>query len=214
MTLREVFTVSLFVLETLACIAGFANRKRFAHPAFWWMPVYLLVITVSEILNYAAAKLGFAHTNALISQVLTPLQFLFIFWFITRFLPLKRNMVYVVLSAIYLMALSADQWYFKGQENVFMSFSYSVGNILLLLAIIAFFLSFSATEQILEFKKSAIFWIAVGFIVYYLSTFPYYALFNYWWTKKIHFAYQYFYASMVASCLMYGLFTYSFLKCK
>lgn len=212
---REYLRLILFALEATACIAGFANQRRYKKTALWWMPIYLLVLTVSEIVSYMAAKYGFAQVNVVMAQLLMPFEFLFVFWFITRFLPFrKRNVFFCVLFLLYSGSVLAEQWYFKRQINVFRSFSYSVGNILLVFAIIAFFLNFSASEQILEFKKSAIFWMATGFIVFYLSTFPYYALFNYWWAEKIDFAYQYFYANMVANCFMYALFSYSFIRCR
>jgi hypothetical protein len=206
-------TVGLISLELAASITGFMNWRKIRHSYWKWFPLYLLLIVLVEITGiYALYGLKESDLNSRIYLYFgIPLQFFFFFWLIAQYLkPYRESKWPLFGAAIYLLSWMADIGYFSGKAFWFSSFSYTAGNLVLLVLILLFFNRFIKIEVILRYQSSIMFWVCVGLLVFYLGTFPFFAfrkvlqqdfktIFSYYW-----------YIFMALDYLMYIFFILAF----
>nr|MBK9653417.1 hypothetical protein [Bacteroidota bacterium] len=103
---------------------------------------------------------------------------LFISWFFYKTLPAKFKTLPVISAALYCATLAIEKYNFDNADYFFESLSYTVGNLFILVYIIIYFIDLVRSENILKFNQLTTFWIALGMLIFYLGTFPFYGLYN------------------------------------
>jgi len=200
--------------ELLACVAGFISWKK-VKDSFWkWLVIYLSLITVTEIGNeYIGYRLGNERLNAGINFFFSiPLQFIFFFWlFYQWFQPRNEKRWPLAGAAIYFISLLTELLYFGERKLWFLSFSYTTGNIVLLLLTLLFFYNFMNSDEILKYKNSMMFWVSLGLLFFYLGSLPFFGLWNTLATGYPNVFNQYWMVQMGLNCLMYLFFSIAFI---
>lgn len=212
-----ILSLGVVLLELIASITGFVHWKKIKDSYWKWFPVYLLVLVLAELVAiYAARALAEVNFSGMVYRYFAiPLQFLFYFWLFYQYLKESRQRKWpLVAVVIYVASWVVEITYFMHKKLWFMSFSYTVGNVMLLVLIILFLIRFIFSQEILQFKSSLIFWVNFGLLIFYLGTFPFYALRNtlYYEYKEIFFTYGY--INFVLDYLMYAVFTFAFIWAK
>lgn len=206
----------LFILniaELTACITGFVFLKKLKNSFLRYFPFYLAFIVLSEIIGWCLKLLDMKIMNkAFYNYLVIPAEFLFFFWIFSRSLNSKgRGGLPLACAAIYLLIWLTDILYFGNRQFWFYSFSYTIGNLLMLVLIFRFFIQLVTGNQILHFKSNMMFWICSGLLLFYLGTFPYFGLLNTLAANypELHNSYR----SLVLALniLMYLMFTFSFI---
>lgn len=209
MSTTTILQYILYSLEFIACITGFIFWKKNSGTFWKWFPVYLGFIFLADqtgnylnYLNQDTLKLS------LINYIVIPIEFLFFYWVYYKAATgqaAKRLVIFCTL--VYLTGFISDQLYFSHKEYYFMSFSYSIGNLSLLITIIAFLISFSKSDKIIDFKSDLLFWVSLGLLIFYLATFPYFGLLFLLYDdyKDVYMVYTK--IMFICNCLMYILFT-------
>lgn len=210
--MHTLFTI-LRVVEAIACVAGLVSWRRWRGSCFRGMPVYLVFIVLSECVGAVLIANDMVGANkAFYSYIEIPVEFLFFFLLFHCAQRQQRGKwLPAVCAAGYLMCWLADLLYFSNQWFWFYSFSYTVGNLFLLILILRYFITLVASDAILKFKEDPLFWISTGLLLYYLGTFPYYGLRNIFGLYHQDLYITYSYIMYVLNCLMYLMFTLSFI---
>lgn len=171
----------LNALELLACITGCIYWKKIRHSYWKWFPVYLGVIVAIELsAKYIREVLNNVNLNSRIYLFLgIPLQFLFFFWLFWKYYRNSKAGRWPLAAAgLYIVCWITDIIAYSKEQVRFFSFSYTAGNILLLILIITFFVRLVQTDEVLAFKSNMMFWVCLGLLLFYLGTFPFYGLRN------------------------------------
>lgn len=206
----------LIFLELLACITGFVYWKKIKDTYWKWFPFYLGILFLTEIAGQIL-RLVFDdnETNTAIYRYFgIPIQFLFFFWlFYCYFSNLnKKDRIWPPIgAAIYILSWLTEWFFFEKVRWWFMSFSYTIGNIMLLVLVILFFIRFINSEMILKYKQSMMFWVCLGLLIFYLGAFPYFALRNtlFYNFRSVFDVYSY--VSLGLDYLMYICFIIAFI---
>jgi len=199
--------LGLVSLEAAACIAGFANWRKIRQGYWKWFPVYLLLIVLVELTGiYLVSVMNKPRLNGKMYMYFgIPLQFFFFFWLMAQYLkPYRENKWPLYGAAIYLLSFIIESGWLKGERFWFSSLSYTVGNMVLLVLILLFFTKFIKSEEILRYRSSTMFWVSVGLLVFYLGSFPFFALRN-----TLYYEYQ-----DVFKVYMYIFFAFAFIWTK
>lgn len=210
----SIIQLGLNFFELLACVTGFVYWRKINKSYWKWFPVYLGVIVMIELTGKLLMNVyDDREANlALYNYFGIPIQFLFFFWLFYRFFKTEKLRRWPIAGlAIYLACWMAERFFLTVTRTWFMSFSYTVGNIILLVLIILFFIKFINSDEILKYKQSMMFWVSLGLLAFYLGTFPYYALRNTLFDNYKQLANVYFYISFGLDYLMYILFTIAFI---
>ncbi len=204
-------------MELLSLIAGLIYLLKVKKTIWLVFLFYLGFIVLGEsVANYLHHYTIYkTHVNKIYNYILIPSEFFFFFWLYYKHAKSKRSKLLVAACFfLYIISFIADQYFFQGKKFIFDSFSYSMGNLLLLLVIISFFISFSKTDEILYYKSSIIFWVSLGAIVFYLGTMPYFGLMHLLYDKYRTLFNFYTYLMFAFNWAMYLLFIVGFIKWK
>lgn len=203
----------MHITELIACITGFIFFKNLKNSFLKYFPYYLLFIIIAEstgfILKTAELKTA---SKIWFNYLVIPVEFLFFYWIFYRsFAGTKYRVLPVVFSFFYIACWMTDIFLLSDMTFWFYSFSYTIGNLLLLILIFRYFFNLTQSDDILYFKNNMLFWISGGLLLFYLGTFPYYGLLNTiaYTQKEIHSIYRY--VVIVLNALMYLMFTFSFI---
>lgn len=171
---------------------------------------YLSVISCIELLNLLLNSTTI-WANALVLYVNIPLQFLFWIYFLI-YRPRKFSAIAaIIFMLIYFFLFAAERLHFFSLPVNFDSFSYGIGNLLLIISIIIALTNIFKTNNPLVFNQTPVFWILIGLIIFYIGSFPYENFRNFFWSNPSYYKMAYFlhYLSQVFNCIMYLLFAYA-----
>lgn len=202
----------LYFLELSACVTGFVYWKKIRHTYWRWFPVYLGVIVMVELTAmYISMVVRDRQLNSDLYRFFgIPIQFLFFYLLFYKYLENTREKRWpLIATACYLVSWIADLIYFR--KIGFLSFSYTMGNTILLVLLFLFFIKFINSEEILKYRSSLMFWVCLGLLVFYLGTFPFFALRNTLYKSYKDVFYVYWYISFVLNYIMYILFAIAFI---
>jgi len=203
----------LRIAEAMACIAGFLSWKKIRSSHWKYLPFYLAFIVLSE---YAGEYFVVHHLETLNKEFFgyfeIPVEFLFFFW---MFYPSNKNTRFkqlpLICSVIYLVSWLIDIFLLSNHWFWFYSFSYTVGNLLLLILALRYFIQLAMSNDILHFSEDILFWVSSGLLLFYLGTFPYYGLRNTFAVYYHNLFIAYSYIMYVLNILMYLSFTIGFI---
>lgn len=214
----EWFRWVLIFFELMAFVTGLICWKKYASSYWQYFILFLGIIFFNELLSkYFLLVLGDKDLNSnFYIFYAIPVQFIFYYWLFGRYFSGNgyRSYRYLPLIAliIYLLSFCADFVVFKDKVQYwFLSFSYTVGNLLLLILILLFLLRFSRSEEIVHYRNSNMFWVSVGLMIFFLGTFPYYGMLNLLTEKYKSVFKMYRYFSFILDYCMYLLFSLSLL---
>lgn len=207
----------LNIFELTACIAGFVCWNKIRHTYWRWFPVYLAIIVLAELtgeyLLHVEKNLELCIN--LYSYFTIPAEFIFFYWVFYKYfnsIGSNNNRWPLYAAAIYLICWLIDSLYIKGKMKLlFDSFSYTMGNILLLVLILSFFIKFIKSEELLKYRSNNMFWVCLGLLVFYLGSLPFYGIRTTLYRQYRDIFYLYWYIQFGLGYLMYLFFTISFI---
>lgn len=201
----DMMRLVLKVCESIAavsCIFLLPSRKS----AEWnLIPFYVSFVAVSEWIGYFLRihPVSFLQNTDYYSFIVHPVIFLILYFFLYQIDNKKNLRLFLIISAVYIISCIVDSVFFRKQSFWFMSFSYMIGVILLLLLLVRFYLRFFFSDRILFYRSSISFWICTSWFIYYAGTFPFFALRNTLAQNYFNVFVIYWFIQMIASCLMY-----------
>jgi hypothetical protein len=191
----------------LAGIVGLVNWQVVKKSYWKYFPLYLIIIPFLEVLSYLLrGSLG----GKITVFITIPLEFLFFFWLFYK--NSQKKKLILIGSLIYVFSFIMEIFLAERiNKGYFLSFSYSIGNLILLVFILQYFYYLIFTERILFFYQERMFWVALGLLVFYLGTFPYFGLYNLLLTKHFKLLVSYTWVEIFLDYAMYLLFAASFI---
>lgn len=208
------YLILLNFFEVLACVTGFLCWKKIRNSYWKVFPVYLSIIVLTELLGeyFLYIKGNLELNNAVYRYFGVPVQFFFFYWlFYQYFAKTVRNKWPVYAAVIYLGAWLVDQTYLKSVRLFFDSFSYVIGCILLLILLLIYFIRFIKSDELLKYKSSMMLWVSLGVMIFYVGTLPFWGVRTTLVLQYPDIFYVYWHVQFIFCCLMYLLFSVSFI---
>jgi hypothetical protein len=203
----------LQLFEALACIVGFVFYKKL-KPSYWRIfPFYLAFIVCAELTGHYFNVHDMVIANRMFFNYFEiPVEFIFFFWlFFQSFRSVKYKWLPMACIWTYLGSWVIDKIFLSNHPSQFSSFSYTVGNLLLLVLILSFFIMLVTSDAILTFRQNRLFWISLGLLIYYFVSFPFYGLNNTMAAASKDIILTYKYIVQLLDCMMYLMFIFSFI---
>lgn len=198
-------------MEGLACITGFLCWARL-KPSFWkTFPVYLLIITCCEITGWHLTKHGLKGGKNMYQFFVVPLEFLFFYFLHYRNATGLYKKLVAVLSLFYILIFAIEIVLPKSTGWVWMSLSYTSGNIFLVLFGLIYFLNLYKTQSLINYRRLPFYWVNIGVLLFYAGTLPYYTLFASLYKTQTNIMIILAWASVILNYIMYSSFIVSFL---
>lgn len=201
----------LFSTEIISFLSGIFFWKRIKEIPSRLFVIYLGIIISSELISAMLEYYEIKHQD-LYTFFVIPLEFLFFHWLYYQFSTIKERHRIIVCGVIYIIAFFIERVFLNDpQKYSFSSFSYTIGNCVLLFIIFQYFIRLVNSDRILYFYHERLFWISCGLLLFYLGTSPYYGLNNYLYNSYPNIFWTYTYVMYFLNCSMYLLFAASFI---
>lgn len=197
-------------MEALAAMFAFIHLLKMDKSHWRWFSVYLIIIFAQEITWFFNLELLGFTKKEYYTFFGIPFQYLFFFW-LFAYKSLKNKMLYVITSLIYIATYLPVELLYKKQDIAY-SLNLTTGTLLLVLLTILEFLKQIRNDDILKFRKNKMFYITVGVVLFYIGTYPFWTFYNTLAKKpylQIWNAYYLYF--LISNCIMYLLFTMSFI---
>ena len=199
-------------MELLAFLSSIRYWKKIRNTHWKWFSLFLLFIVLAEFAGRYFTSHNMDNANhQFYNYFEIPMEFTFFFWlFYKTFSNTKIKWLPIVCAIVYLVSWLMDILYFSQHHFFFYSFSYTIGNLLLLVLTLRFFMQLVTSDAILTFRKNMMFWVSSGLMLFYLGTFPYYGLRNTIAYNYIDIYTTYSYIVCILDSFMYLMFIFSF----
>ncbi|CAM4087655.1 MULTISPECIES: hypothetical protein [Flavobacterium] len=176
---------------------------------FWKLFVfYVVIIAVFDNFSNQISNLLHLKKAILYAFCIIPLQYLFFFW-LYSIKSLKNKKLFFIFTTLYLLSFIPIELYFKSFDIVY-SFNMTVGTLLLMILVFLEFRKQIQNDDILQFWKNKMFYINIGIMLFYVGTLPFFGLYNLI-VKEPSIWNAYYLYFLISNCLMYLLFTASFI---
>lgn len=193
----------------LSVIIAVFYLKKLKNSYWKWLSVYLVVIFLQESFwRFNFFVLEREYKVAYYVLIGVPLEFMFLYW-LYAYKSLK-NRKYFLISVFVFFIILIFALLNKNMDEV-LSISTNIGTFLLIILLVFEFVKQIKSESILKFKENKMFYINVGLILFYIGNYPFHILGpelynNYLDLWNIYYAYF-----LGTNCLMYLLFSASFI---
>ena len=206
-TRPELLKLLLF-LEFISSFVALIYYNRIKKTYWKWFVLYLVVLFLSDYFIDYIVKVVCLKKQQFYAFVNIPLQFLFFYW-LYAYKSLKRKELFWVFFLLYVLSFVPVELYFAKLKVVY-SFNYIIGSFLLMILVFLEFRKQIKNDDILEFKQNKMFYINVGIMLFYVGTLPFFGLYNLLLKEPEIWNIYYLYF-LLSNCLMYLLFTASFI---
>jgi hypothetical protein len=175
--------------------------------------LYLGILSMLEITGTYLIGTKLWDLNAsLYKYIAFPFQFTFLFWYLSKNINVKRRKLLLLVSIIiYIVSWVLEYEFISKQKHGWMSLSFTVASLNLILLIFVYFFKLIKSEEILKFYDKQSFWICFGILIHYLGSFPFFGMFNYLYQKSPELHLIYFQIVLLLATTMYLLFAASFI---
>jgi len=206
------FKDSITFFIAASAIAGLVTWRKWKGNYLKWMPVYLIVLLLCEIAGYYwGLHKNYNAVRLLYQFFVIPMEISFVCRLFYNSLPVKFRKLTFVMWLIYLLCWLLEISIFKNSSHVFLSLSYTIGNVVILILLLCYFINLVTSDDILNFKTDIMFWISTGMLLFYLGTFPYYGLYNIMAEKYLGSFINYTWIMIFLNYSMYSLFIAGFI---
>lgn len=175
--------------------------------------VYLGIVSAMEITGLYLLETKQWDLNASLYKFLAfPFQFIFLFGLLLANIKTSRYRLILLISILlYVVSWIVEYEFISKQKHGWMSLSFTVGSLILIVLLFMYFIKLIKSEDILKFYKKQSFWVGLGILIYYLGSFPFYGMFNYIYLKSPNLHLIYFQIVLILATSMYLLFAASFI---
>lgn len=204
----ELMQIILMSCEAIAAFAGIICWHRAKDRRIRVFIMYLLFIAIAEQTGWYLRHHGYKdETSMLYTYVVIPIEFLVAYWFIYKFSEIQFVKKLCVFATVFGgICNAAEIFLFSKEKFFFISLSYIVYTLLLLILVLHYLFYFTRSEKIINYWRYFSFWVCSAYLVYYLATFPLFAFYNYLYKVDKNAFMLYWQLQMCLNAGMYLLF--------
>jgi hypothetical protein len=198
----------LFWLEIFSSLTAMFFLNKIKKTYWKWFAVYLFIVCLFDVLIVNIKPFFRIKKQIFHAYLVIPLQFVFFYW-LYAYKSLNRKKLFFVFLSIYLLSFIPVELYFAKLKVVY-SFNMTVGTFLLMILVFLEFKKQIQNDDILQFWTNKMFYINMGVMLFYVGTLPFFGLYNLI-VKEPSIWNAYYLYFLISNCLMYLLFTASFI---
>lgn len=195
-------------LEILSALVGLIYLPKLKNSYWKWFSIYLVFIVLQEVFWLEKRSFLGILDRDYFAYIGIPVQYIFFYW-LYAYKSLNNKSLFIICSIIYFSSLPFRL--FLEKSDLVYSINVGLGTTLLFILVILEFLKQIKNENILQFWHNKMFYINLGVILCYVGTLPFYVFFDYLKNYNKIILDRYYIYFLLANCLMYLLFTVSFI---
>jgi len=199
---------ALLVTQFLAALVGCFYFFKLKGSHWKWFSVYLVIIFIQELFWIKTTIFPLEIRSQYYLFFGMPIQFLFFYWLYAQ-KSLNNKNIYLLFSILLIVTLLFTSSIAK--VNTAYGLVLNVATLLLIILVIIEFLKQIRNDDILKFKENKMFYINLGVVLFYFGSFPFHVFQKYLYKDYTIFIEYYYVYFLLSNCIMYLLFTASFI---
>ena len=161
-------------LELIALIIGIIRYKEFKNHKFKYILYFLVYVVLNEFAAGVSYEL-FKIPNTLLYNIYILIHFaFFLAWFHTLLSSAFRKRIIRIFFILYVSFWFINAIFSGSIADNFLSYSFSLGTLLLIAAVAFYFVEMLSREVVLNITQSPYFWVCFGILIYCVTYLPFY----------------------------------------
>ena len=161
-------------LELIALIIGIIRYKEFKNHKFKYILYFLVYVVLNEFAAGVSYEL-FKIPNTLLYNIYILIHFaFFLAWFHTLLSSAFRKKIIRIFFILYVSFWFINAIFSGSIADNFLSYSFSLGTLLLIAAVAFYFVEMLSREVVLNITQSPYFWVCFGILIYCVTYLPFY----------------------------------------
>ena len=161
-------------LELIALIIGIIRYKEFKNHKFKYILYFLVYVVLNEFAAGVSYEL-FKIPNTLLYNIYILIHFaFFLAWFHTLLASAFRKKIIKIFFILYVSCWFVNAIFSGSIADNFLSYSFSLGTLLLIAAVAFYFVEMLSREVVLNITQSPYFWVCFGILIYCVTYLPFY----------------------------------------
>ncbi len=197
----------LIGLQLLCALTALIKFNTFKESIWKWFAIYVIVIFLLELASRVALMPHPTLRKYYYDFFVIPFEFFFLYWLYCN--SLKNKKLLWLCSGIYALSFVPHFLLFEEPPLVY-SFSYVVGNLILLVLVCIEFFKQIQTDKIVFFNRNMMFYVNTGVILLYIGSLPFFTFYGLLLKEPVLWN-DYYVFFMMANNIMYLLFTAAFI---
>jgi hypothetical protein len=208
--MESLITVCTFILICLIISIFFYDKLEPKWlRLFTWFLLFAIVTQVTGFVYSANYK----KSNHFIFNIYILVQFIFYFGIFYKTFQTKNLKLIALIIGLVFVIYYWSIIIFKTSFFIFNSASYSLGSILTIICCLLYFVSLFKSEEVVNYFRIPMFWIATGLLFFFVGDFVYMSLMGYIVKHNLDTGgHIYRYIMVTLNLLMYGLFSLGFIS--
>lgn len=198
----------LLIIQLLAAFLGAIYFFRLKESYWKWFSIYLILIFVQELFWMNNSSLDSAYKVIYYAFFGIPIEFIFLYW-LYALKSLQNRKIFLTAVLVYIVTISISALSLEAKEV--RSLGINVGSIILIVLLILEFIKQIKTDDILRFKENKMFYINLGLIIFYIGNYPYHVFSIVLYENHQNIWNVYYTYFLGSNCIMYLLFSISFI---
>lgn len=177
-TLFETIRGSVKYVELITAIIGSAYYYKYKNSNLKFFLPFLYFLVLLEFFGKYCYELF--DSNYVVYNVYHFINFIFVLVLFRSFLKRERNKKWIsFFVAIYVIAFFGNM-FFENYLTQIQSIPFIIGALLVIITIILYYLEILTTDEVLYVSSNLLFWISIGFLLYFVGKIPTRIVKNYW----------------------------------
>ena len=198
-------------LIVITIIIALYNKKTYANTVYKYFFYFLIYTILTELAGYIVGYIigiPYKLKNHFVYNTYIIINFVFYLLFYKNLFRKKSNKKIVTIFLILYLLFTVSDFIFLDPPFLtgLISINFTVGSIFLIITIILFLFEIINNELVLNLKKSLIFWISVGVLLFFIGVLPIFIASEFLGFKGIYKQILYF-----LNVILYGCFSLGFI---
>ncbi|GAA4273886.1 hypothetical protein U6A24_01900 [Aquimarina gracilis] len=168
------------IIELVSAILGTIFYSKYKNSVLKFFLFYLWFIVLLEISGYIIVEYRLVENNAWLFNLFYLISFTFLFYLYSAIVKNKKKKRIIQFSSILYLLIFVINGFFENYLTSSQTIPFIVASALLIVAIIFYFVGILSTEKVLHAKKNLLFWISIGFLLFYAGSIPFRIALNYY----------------------------------
>jgi hypothetical protein len=169
-----IFIYLIMLFQLAAAVTAMLTWRKWRTHFIKWLAIYLGV-------SFACSFTGFILDYFKITSywyfrsytyIETPMEVLFFCWVYWRYFTGWHKKLPIIGALVFIIAWLMENLPLDEEALIPTSLYYSVGMLIILVFVIAFFYQLFQSSEILTFSRNIMFWISLGLAIFYAGRFP------------------------------------------
>ncbi len=167
-------------IELFAVVIGTIYFYKYKNTALKYILLLFWYTVINDLLGVFYLRGGYEDYNAIIYNIYNVINFTYLLFLYRHYIQNKTHKKAILFFSIIYLISFVINGFFENYLIEFQKFPYIIAAIFLVITISLYFIEILNSQKVLNAKRNLLFWISVGFLIFFVGNLPFRILTNYY----------------------------------